>query len=83
DLQMAYQQSLGGEAPRLPGKTSPFNACAVRGSEHARGESMKAPLQFWRELLEGAPAERPCEHPQGALQQRFANARHIRLYRLL
>ncbi|MDU1801259.1 MAG: condensation domain-containing protein, partial [Pseudomonas aeruginosa] len=72
DLQRAYQQSLRGEAPRLPGKTSPFKAWAGRVSEHARGESMKAQLQFWRELLEGAPAELPCVHPQGALEQRFA-----------
>ncbi|MGP8847567.1 condensation domain-containing protein, partial [Enterobacter hormaechei] len=53
DLQRAYQQSLRGEAPRLLGKTSPFKAWAGRVSEHARGESMKAQLQFWRELLEG------------------------------
>ena len=28
----AYQQSLRGEAPRLPGKTSPFKAWAGRGA---------------------------------------------------
>ena len=74
DLQRAYQQSLRGEAPRLPGKTSPFKAWAGRVSEHARGESMKAQLQFWRELLEGAPAELPCEHPQALWKQRFATS---------
>ncbi|MEI4533137.1 non-ribosomal peptide synthetase [Pseudomonas aeruginosa] len=83
DLQRAYQQSLRGEAPRLPGKTSPFKAWAGRVSEHARGESMKAQLQFWRELLEGAPAELPCEHPQGALEQRFATSVQSRFDRSL
>ncbi|MDF5806437.1 condensation domain-containing protein [Pseudomonas aeruginosa] len=52
-------------------------------SEHARGESMKAQLQFWRELLEGAPAELPCEHPQGALEQRFATSVQSRFDRSL
>ncbi|WP_437128258.1 amino acid adenylation domain-containing protein [Pseudomonas aeruginosa] len=83
DLQRAYQQSLRGEAPRLPGKTSPFKAWAGRVSEYARGESMKAQLQFWRELLEGAPAELPCEHPQGALEQRFATSVQSRFDRSL
>ncbi|VFT13875.1 peptide synthase [Pseudomonas aeruginosa] len=44
---------------------------------------MKAQLQFWRELLEGAPAELPCEHPQGALEQRFATSVQSRFDRSL
>ncbi len=72
DLQSAYQQ-----ATKLPAKTSAFKHWAERLQQqapHFAGE-----LNLWREQLQDASADLPCDHPQGSLQNRHALTVQTRL----
>ncbi|WP_284368788.1 condensation domain-containing protein, partial [Pseudomonas putida] len=62
DLQSAYD----GQA--LPAKTSSTQAWAERLQGHAQSAALQAELGYWRDELQGASAELPCDNPGGSLQ---------------
>jgi amino acid adenylation domain-containing protein/non-ribosomal peptide synthase protein (TIGR01720 family)/FkbM family methyltransferase len=53
DLQTVYGQLVRGEEPRLPAKTTSFQAWARRIVEHARSAAVERELPYWESQMEG------------------------------
>jgi hypothetical protein len=66
DLWSGYQQMIAGEeTPRLPPKTTSFQAWAERLEQHARSEAMAEEAPYWLELSGRKPAALPVDFPGG------------------
>ena len=53
DFQTAYEQLARGEEPRLPAKTTSFQAWARRLVEHARSAAVESELPYWESQMAG------------------------------
>ncbi|WCD83211.1 non-ribosomal peptide synthase/polyketide synthase [Pseudomonas sp. TUM22785] len=81
DLQRAYQQSVQGERPSLPAKTSAYKSWAEQLQGYAQSETARRELGYWTAQFEGATTELPCRNPEGGLQSRHARVVRSRLDR--
>jgi amino acid adenylation domain-containing protein/non-ribosomal peptide synthase protein (TIGR01720 family) len=79
DLQSAYQQLSGGQAVRLPAKTSAFKDWGKRLQEHARSAELESELDYWRGQLRDVSVDLPLDNPQGQLSNRFERSVDTRL----
>ena len=74
DLQAAYYQSLRGERPALPAKTSAYSQWAERLLDYARSPELEAERAWWEQMRDCEAPALPCDTPGGAnteaLQQR-------------
>jgi amino acid adenylation domain-containing protein len=71
DLQSAYQQLSGGQAVRLPAKTSAFKDWGKRLQEHARSAELESELDYWRGQLRDVSVDLPLDNPAGPVEQPF------------
>ncbi|WP_156333275.1 non-ribosomal peptide synthetase, partial [Pseudomonas sp. NBRC 111119] len=71
DLQQAYQQLEAGRAVELPAKTHAFKAWAEHLATLAATPQLLEQLPYWQATLAGASHDLPCDHPDGALQNRY------------
>ncbi len=67
DLQSLLRQAETGAAFALPAKTSSYQAWAERLQGHAGASALAGELDYWRQALSGAPADLPCDNPEGGL----------------
>jgi non-ribosomal peptide synthase protein (TIGR01720 family) len=65
DLETAYGQLAGGEAVRLPAKTTSWKSWAERLAEHARSDALAAEAAFWTEQTHKQSAPLPVDDPAG------------------
>jgi amino acid adenylation domain-containing protein/non-ribosomal peptide synthase protein (TIGR01720 family) len=79
DLQRAYQQAAQKTAIKLPAKTSAYKAWGEHLQAYAATEALQAELEFWKQQLDGAALDLPCDNPQGSRQSRHARVLHSRL----
>jgi amino acid adenylation domain-containing protein/non-ribosomal peptide synthase protein (TIGR01720 family) len=79
DLQLAYQQAAQKTAIKLPAKSSAYKAWGEHLQAYAVTEALQAELGFWKQQLDGAALDLPCDNPQGSLQSRHALVLHSRL----
>jgi amino acid adenylation domain-containing protein/non-ribosomal peptide synthase protein (TIGR01720 family) len=67
DLQNLLKQAETGAAFALPAKTSSYQAWAERLHGHAGDSALADELDYWRQALADAPADLPCDNPEGGL----------------
>ncbi|AMA46430.1 hypothetical protein APT63_12830 [Pseudomonas sp. 22-AL-CL-001] len=75
DLQRACEQLGAQQAVRLPAKSSALKTWSTRLVEHANSDALRHELDRWQAHLASAPADLPCDHPDG--EQRNAQARTL------
>jgi amino acid adenylation domain-containing protein/non-ribosomal peptide synthase protein (TIGR01720 family) len=65
DLELACRQLAGGEAVRLPAKTTAFRAWAHRLAEYARSEEPRQDLAYWLDEGRAQAGRLPLDMPGG------------------
>ncbi|TBU87893.1 non-ribosomal peptide synthase/polyketide synthase [Phytopseudomonas dryadis] len=68
DLQGLLRQAETGAAFALPAKTSSYQAWAERLQGYAGDSALADELDYWRQALADAPADLPCDNPEGSLR---------------
>jgi amino acid adenylation domain-containing protein/non-ribosomal peptide synthase protein (TIGR01720 family) len=66
DLEMLYQQLIGGETSALPAKTTSIKTWAERLTEHARSGALRHELPYWLALGNITSARFPVDKIGGA-----------------
>ncbi|MEG1629222.1 amino acid adenylation domain-containing protein, partial [Pseudomonas sp.] len=79
DLHTAYSQALAGNAAQLPARTTSVKTWAERLKQHVAAGGLNQELDYWTAQLEGIDTALPADHPEGSLQNKYAQGLQLRL----
>jgi hypothetical protein len=65
DLDAAYEQVIGGQAAKLPPRTTPFKAWAERLQEYAASTSLRHEAEHWASVRQAQIAALPVDRREG------------------
>ena len=79
DLQSVYRQTLNGETPNLPAKTTAFSDWSGHLQRYAYSSALQDELAYWQTCLGGIDADLPCKRHDAAQLNHLAHTVQTRL----